>query len=82
MNMTQQWPIRYDPNVFSDWEKNMKKIVIAKIPIKNQDSLMAVCYEDGQPVECFVRPQDGELTEGSIFTGLVEKVDARLETYL
>ena len=57
---------------------SMKKIVIAKMPVKNKDSLVTVCYEDGRPVEFFVRPEAGELSEGSIFTGTVEKVDERL----
>ena len=57
----------------------MKKIVIARIPIKNKNALTAVYYEDGRPVECFVRPETGELSEGSIFTGIVEKTDARLD---
>ena len=30
---------------------SMKKIVIAKMPVKNKDSLVTVCYEDGRYIQ-------------------------------
>lgn len=56
----------------------MKKIVAAKMPVRNREALVTVLYEDGRPLECFVRGEHQESPEGSIYTGLVEKVDRRL----
>ena len=48
------------------------------MPIGEREALVTVLYENGKPLEFFVRKGNEKYCEGSIYTGLVEKVDPGL----
>ncbi len=48
------------------------------MPFKEREAFVTVLYEDGRPIECFVRSGKNSVEEGSVYIGLVEKVDEQL----
>lgn len=52
----------------------MKKLICAKMPVKNTEAIAVMLCEDDIPVELYIERRGGNIACGDIFVGYVEKI--------